>query len=59
MFVHVSFCIKFQILIRWWLEQSSALHDLGIMNQIYTSIYVFSNEASVNLNPICEATETK
>jgi len=35
MFVYVSFCIKFQML-RWWLEQSSALHDLGITNQIYT-----------------------
>jgi len=41
MFVHVLFCIKFQMLIRWWLEQSSVLHDLVIMNQIYGVYNVF------------------
>jgi len=41
MIVHVSFCIKFHMLIRWWLEQSSALHDLGITNQIYTMYLCF------------------
>jgi len=41
MFVHLIFCIKFQVLIRWWLEQSTALHDLGITNQIYCVYDVF------------------
>jgi len=41
MFVHGLLCIKFQMLIRWWLEQSSALHDLGITNTIYTMYLCF------------------
>jgi len=41
MFVRVLFCIKFQMLIRCWLEQSSALHDLGITNQMYTMYLCF------------------
>jgi len=41
MFVHVLFCITFQMLIRWSLEQRSALHDLGITNQIYTMYLCF------------------